>query len=129
MNRPKVTFVEIVADPVLKKKQRVATKAVEKILPGCGPVVLYRTANGRIGFQMKVSVTAGDRKRLDQAYRAIMKILGVKRGRPTGQRTVQAKLLLPEPVYDALKKAAKESNVTMSRLAADTLNAHLPATR
>jgi hypothetical protein len=89
-------------------------------------VVLYRTLDGRIGFQMKVSVAAGDRKRLDEAYRVVLRAVGVKRGRPTGQKTVQAKLLLPEPVYDALKKAARASNVTMSRLAAETLKAHLP---
>jgi hypothetical protein len=129
MNKPKVTLVEIVPDPELKKMEKVATRAVERVFPGCGPVALYRTSDGRVGFQMKVSVAAGDRKRLDNAYRAIMKVVGIKRGRPTGQKTVQAKLLLPEPVYDALKRAAKESNVTMSHLVAETLKAHLPAHR
>ena len=60
------------------------------------------------------------------AYRAVMKVVGVKRGRPVGDKTVQAKLLLPQPVYSALKKEAKRSNVTMSRLVAETLKAHLP---
>jgi len=129
MNKPKVTFVEIVPDVELKKKEKAARHAVEKIFPGCGPVALYRTADGRIGFQMKVSVAAGDRKRLDEAYRAVMKVIGVKRGRPAGEKTVQAKLLLPAPVYAALKKAAKSSHVTMSRLAAETLKAHLLAPR
>ena len=128
MNKPKATLVEIVRDPELKKKEKAATHAVEKIFPGCGAVTLYRSADGRVGFQMKVSVTAGDRKRLDEAYSAVMKVVGVKRGRPAGEKTVQAKLLLPEPVYTAvLKKAAKSSHVTMSRLAADTLKAHLPS--
>jgi hypothetical protein len=126
MNKPKVTLVEMVPDPELKKKQKAATKAVERIFPNCGPVALYRTADGRIGFQMKVSVAAGDRKRLDEAYRAVMKVVGIKRGRPLGDKTVQAKLLLPQPVYSALKKEAKRSNVTMSHLVAETLKAHLP---
>jgi len=129
MNKVKVTLVEIVPDPELKKKEKAAAHAVEKIFPGCGPVALYRTADGRVGFQMTVSVAVGDSKRLDEAYRAVMKVVGIRRGRPIGQKTVQAKLVLPERVYDALKKAAKESNVTMSRLAADTLKAHLPAHR
>lgn len=126
MNKPKVTLVEIVPDPELKKKQKAARVAVERIFPNCGPVALYRTADGRVGFQMTVSVAAGDRKRLDEAYRAVMKVVGVKRGRPLGSKTVQAKLLLPEPVYAALKREARRSNVTMSRLVAETLKAHLP---
>lgn len=126
MSKPKVTLVEIVPDAELKKKQKAATQAVEKVFPNCGPVSLYRTADGKVGFQMNVNVTAGDRKRLDEAYRAVMKVVGVKRGRPAGHKAVQTKLLLPEPVYVALKKEAKRSNVTMSRLAAETLKAHLP---
>jgi hypothetical protein len=73
-----------------------------------------------------VSLVAGDRKRLDEAYRAVMEVLGEKRGRPTGEKTVQAKLLLPVEVYSALKKAAQASNVSMSRMAAETLRSHLP---
>lgn len=126
MSKPKVTLVEVVPDPELKKKQKAATQAVEKVFPNCGPVALYRTADGKIGFQMNVSLTAGHRKRLDEAYRAVMKVVGVKRGRPAGHRTVQTKLLLPEPVYAALRREAKRSNVTMSRLASETLRAHLP---
>jgi len=55
----------------------------------------------------------------EDAYRAVMKVLGEKRGRPRGAKTVQTKLLLPEPVYRALKKAAADSNATMSNVVAD----------
>jgi hypothetical protein len=125
MSKLKATFVDVIPDPELKRKQAAVTKAVEKILPGCGPVILYRTAEGKIGFQMNVRLTAGDRRKLDQAYRAVMKVVGLRRGRPMGQKTVQTKLLLPEPVYLALKREAERSNVTMSSLAADALKARL----
>ncbi len=48
-----------------------------------------------------------------------MKVLGEKRGRPRRAKTVQTKLLLPELVYRALKKAAVDSNATMSNGVAD----------
>jgi hypothetical protein len=58
---------------------------------------LYRTAEGRVGCQLDLTVTTGDRKRLDQAYEAIMDAVGERRGRPRGIKKVQTKLMLPEP--------------------------------
>ena len=94
----KVRFIEIVRDEELAKKEPEATGAVRRFFPDSPPVKLYRAADGRIGFQLRLSVAAGERKRLEDAYRAIMKVLGEKRGRPGGAKTVQTKLLLPEPV-------------------------------
>jgi hypothetical protein len=115
----KVHVIEVVRDEELAKKEPEATAAVRRFFADSPPVKLYRAADGRIGFQLQLSVAAGERKRLEDAYRAVMKILGEKRGRPRGAKTVQTKLLLPEPVYRALKKAAADSHATMSSVVAD----------
>lgn len=118
MSKTNVHVIEVVEDAELRKKESKASKAVRRFFPNAGPLRLYRTAEGRIGVQLDLSVTPGDRQRLDDAYRAIMKVLGEKRGRPRGVKTVQTKLLLPEPAYRALKRAAARSNSTMSGLVA-----------
>ncbi len=110
----KTDFIEVISDPELRKKERQVAEIVRGFYPECGPVKLYRTTDGRVGFQMQVTLTAGNRKQVDKVYSAVMKCLGEKRGRPVGVETVQTKLLLPKPVYSALKKAAAESGETMS---------------
>lgn len=116
MAKPHVHVIEVVEDPELKKKQAQAATAVRRIFPNAGEVRLYRTAQGRIGVQLDLALTPGDRRRLDEAYSAVMRIVGEKRGRPRGVKTVQTKLLLPEPVYRSLKRAAAASHSTMSSL-------------
>jgi len=123
MHKPRVDFVEIVNDAEMQKKEKQATKAVRRFYPNSGPVKLYRTADGRIGFQMQIAVASGERRRLDEIYHAVMRVLGEKRGRRAGLKTVQTKLRLPEPVYSALKKAASDSHSTMSSIAAESLRA------
>lgn len=115
----KVHVIEVVRDEELARKEPGATAAVRRFFPDAPPVKLYRGADGRIGLQLQLSVAAGQRKRLEDAYRAVMRVLGEKRGRPREGKKVQTKLLLPEPVYRALKKAAVESNATMSNVVAD----------
>ena len=129
MRTRKVTFVEIVSDPELKAREEKVTKAVNELYPGCGPVKLYRTADGQVGFELRVAITVGDKKRLDQLYSTVMKALGQRRGRPAGVKTVQTKLRLPEPVYEDLKKAADESHQSMSSIVAECLVARLRAPR
>jgi hypothetical protein len=129
MRTPKVTFVEIVSDPELKAREAKVSKAINELYPGCGPVRLYRTADGQIGFELRVAIAAGDKKRLDQLYSTVMKVLGQKRGRPPGVKTVQTKLRLPEPVYEDLKQAADESQQSMSHVVAECLVARLRAPR
>ena len=129
MRNRKVTFVEIVSDPELKAREAKVSKAVNELYPGCGPVRLYRTADGQVGFELRVAIRAGDKKRLDQLYATVMKVLGQKRGRPPGVKTVQTKLRLPETVYEDLKKAADESQQSMSRVVAECLVARLRAPR
>jgi hypothetical protein len=127
MRTRKATFVEIVSDPELKAREADVTKAVNELYPGSGPVKLYRTADGQVGFELRVAITAGDKKRLDQLYSVVMKVLGRKRGRPPGVKTVQTKVRLPEPVFADLKKAADESHQSMSHVVAECLVARLRA--
>lgn len=129
MKNRKVTFVEIVSDPELKAREAEVSKAINELYPGCGPVKLYRTADGQVGLELRVAITAGDKKRLDQLYSTVMKALGRRRGRPVGVKTVQTKLRLPEPVYEDLKKAADESHQSMSQIVAECLVAKLRAPR
>lgn len=127
MAKVRVKIVEIVRDKRLAKREKEVTEKVRRLFPDCGPIRLYRTANGHIGFQANVAVTMGDRKRLDQLYRAVMRALGTKRGRPAGAKTVQTKLHLPKSVYVGLKQLAEESQTTMSAVVADSLKAQLEA--
>lgn len=129
MRNRKVTFVEIVSDPELEARKAEVSKAVNELYPGCGPVKLYRTADGQVGFELRVAITAGDKRRLDQLYSTVMKVLGRRRGRPAGVKTVQTKLRLPEPVYEDLKKAADQSHRSMSHVVAECLVAQLRAPR
>jgi hypothetical protein len=117
----KAEIIEVVSDPQLRKQEKEVTGLVRSFYPECGRVSLYRTADGRVGFQMQVTMTPSNRKQLDKVYRAVMKHLGQKRGRPSGVETVQTKLHLPKPVYSALRKAAEDSHETMSNLVAESL--------
>src|SRR5713226_1353791 len=117
----KTDFIEVVSDVQLRKREKEVTEIVRGFYPDCGPVKLYRTVDGRIGFQMQLTLTPENRKQLDKVYRAVMKCLGEKRGRPSGVETVQTKLHLPKPIYSALKKAAGDSHETMSSVVAESL--------
>ena len=119
MAKPNVHVVEVVEDSELRRKQTQAAAAVRRVFPNAGAVRLYRTADGRIGVQLDLTLGRGDRRRLDEAYSAVMKVVGEKRGRPRGVKTVQTKLLLPEPAYRSLKRAAAASHSTMSKLVAE----------
>jgi hypothetical protein len=127
MAKVRVKIIEVVRDKKLAKREREVTEKVRRLFPDCGPIRLYRTANGNVGFQTNVAVTMGDRKRLDQLYRAVMRAVGAKRGRPVGAKTVQTKLHLPKSVYVGLKRLAEESQTTMSAVVADSLAARLEA--
>lgn len=119
MKRTKVHLVEVLDGRDLKKKEKEATEAVRRLCPNSGPVSLYRTRDGRVGFQLQLRLAAGERKLLDDVYRSVMRVLGIKRGRRPGVKTVQTKLRLPEPVYLALRKAAMDSRATLSAVVAN----------
>jgi hypothetical protein len=82
MRKTKVHAIEVVKDAELRKKEAKARAAAKRFFPNAGPVRLYRTAQGTIGCQLDLTVTAVDRMRLDQAYEAIMDVVGERRGRP-----------------------------------------------
>lgn len=125
MKDRRVKYLEIVEDAELRRKERQATEAVRRLYPGCAPVRLFRTADGRIGCQLNITVSSGDRERLNRAYRAVMKVLGERRGRRAGAKTVQTQLHLPASVYSLLKRAAATSHATLSRVVTDALVANL----
>jgi len=106
MRQPNIHLLEVVEDRALRRKEAQARAAVKRFFPNAGPLRLYRTAEGRIGVQLDLTVMPGDRQRLDRAYGAIMKVVGERRGRPRGVKTVQTKLLLPEPAYRSLKRGS-----------------------
>jgi len=114
-----VHTIEIVRDDELKSKEEKATAVFRQFFPDAPALRLYRTADRRIGVQVAISLSPGDRKHFDDAYVAVMKILGEKRGRRRGSRKVQAKLRLNENVYKALKASAERSHKTVSSLVED----------
>ncbi|MBI2221714.1 MAG: hypothetical protein HYU53_10970 [Acidobacteria bacterium] len=114
-----VQTIEVVRDDELKAKEREATATFRKVFPEAPPLKLYRTSDGRIGFQVAIGLSPGDRKLFNDAYAAVMKILGEKRGRPRGTRKVQAKLRLTEDVYKALKATADSSHKSLSSVVED----------
>jgi hypothetical protein len=116
MPTSKVHVIEVIPDQDLRKKERAATAAFRRFFAGAPPLRLYRTSDGPLGFQVQLALGPGERQRFEKAYRAVMKVLGEKRGRPAGARKVQAKLRLREPVYRALRSAARRSHTTMSDL-------------
>jgi hypothetical protein len=117
--KSRVQTVEIVQDDELKRKEKEATATFRKYFPEAPPLSLYRTADGRIGFQVALALSPGVRKQFDEAYAAVMRILGEKRGRPRGVRKVQAKLRLNEDVYRALKATADKSHKSLSNVVED----------
>jgi hypothetical protein len=125
----KTDFIEVVSDTKLRKREKEIAAIVKAVYPDCGRVRLYRTGDGRVGFQMQVTLTPDNRKQLDKVYRAVMKCLGEERGRPRGVETVQTKLRLPKPIYSALRKAAVDSDQTMSSVVAESLVARFERRR
>lgn len=109
-----VHTIEIVRDEELKAKEEQATTTFRTFFPQAPPLKLYRTSDGRIGFQVAIALSPGNRKHLNDAYAAVMRVLGEKRGRPRGSRKVQAKLRLNEDVYKALKATADKSHKSLS---------------
>ncbi len=89
MRKTNVHAIEVVKDAELGKKEARARAVVKRFFPNAGPVRLYRTAQGRIGCQLDLTVTAADRMRLDQAYEAIMDAVGEGSRRRRGTKTVQ----------------------------------------
>jgi len=86
MGKTKVHAIEVVKDAELRKKEAKARAVVKRFFPNAGPVRLYRTAQGRIGCQLDLTITAVDRMRVDQACETIMDAVGERRARPAVSR-------------------------------------------
>lgn len=125
VSKTRVEVIEIEPDATLQKKEAIATRTLRRFFPKSGPVRLYRTADGKVGFEAKLALVSGDRKRLDEAYRELMKAIGEHRGRPRGPETVQAKLRLRADVYKKLKQVAKARNTTMSEIVTESVLANI----
>ena len=90
LGKARVHVVEVVPDADLWGKEAGALSIAKSFLPVAKRLKLYRTADGRIGCQLDVSVSAAERKRLDQAYDAIMNAVGERRGRSRGvKKTIE----------------------------------------
>lgn len=125
MTKTSVEVIEVEHDAELAKKEKAATAAVRRYFPKCDRVRLYRTTDGRVGFEAKLAMEPGNRKLLDSAYRELMKAIGENRGRPKGPETVQAKLRLRSDVYRKIKQAAKDRRTTMSQIVTESVLANI----
>ena len=56
MRKTKVHVVEVVPDADLRKKEAKARAVVKRFFPNAGPVRLYRTAEGRVGCQLDLTL-------------------------------------------------------------------------
>lgn len=81
MRKTKLHVVEVVADDDLQGREPEVRAVVNPFFPTVPPLRLYRTTEGAVGCQLDVTVTAGDRKRLANAFEAVSRVLAEKRAR------------------------------------------------
>lgn len=81
MAKTKVHVVEVVPDDGLQGREAEVRAVVCRFFPTVPPLRLYRTTEGAIGCQLDVTVTAGDRERLAEAFEAVSKVLTETRPR------------------------------------------------
>lgn len=84
-------------------------------------VRLFQTEQGEVGYSIRVIPTGNGRKDLDVVHRVVCRVLGYKRGRPTGVPTRQVKVRIPEETYQKLVRQAKHRHAAPSRLAGELL--------
>ena len=84
---------------------------------GYGIRNLYRTAQGRYRFEMRISVDRGDEANLHRIVREVLRELG--------ERPVQAKYYLPESIVERVKLQAEKKGVSQSALVAECLGESL----
>jgi len=81
MRKTKLHVVEVVPDDDLQGREPEVLAVVNRFFPTVPPLRLYRTTEAAIGYQLDVTVTAGDRKRLANAFEAMSEVLAEKRAR------------------------------------------------
>ena len=57
-----VDIIEVA--PGTTHRDRTAEAIVHKYFPDCGPVIIYRTTDGRLGFQANITLGPGDAARM-----------------------------------------------------------------
>lgn len=76
MSKPKVKIFELIHDQDLADKEDLVTDALCKFDPSCGRVHLYRTRDGRIGFEVEnLFDLPTDQTRLNSIYRLVIQTL------------------------------------------------------
>ena len=88
-------------------------RKLRKVGRGYGIRNLYRTAQGRYRFEMRVSVDPGDEAKLHRIVREVLRELG--------ERSVQAKYYLPGSIVERVKAQAEKKGVSQSALVAECL--------
>ena len=92
-------------------------RKLRKVGRGYGIRNLYRTAQGRYRFEMRVSVDPGDEAKLHRLVREVLRELG--------ERPVQAKYYLPESIVERVRLQAEKKGVSQSALVAECLGESL----
>ena len=92
-------------------------RKLRKLGRGYGIRNLYRTAQGRYRFEMRISVDRGDEANLHRIVREVLRELG--------ERPVQAKYYLPESIVERVKLQAEKKGVSQSALVAECLGESL----
>lgn len=90
----RVKFVEVVEYHHLRKMEVIANGVFQKHFPEseASCLRLYRTSDGQVGFNVELSLKAGDKKRLIEAYVDVMSVLRKNRKRLPSTRKIQRKL-------------------------------------
>jgi hypothetical protein len=94
--------------------EKTINRKLRKVGPNYGIRNLYRTPQGRYGFEMRVSVDPRDEAKLHQIVREVLRAL-------PGDRPVQATWYLPESLVARVKSRAKKKGVSQSALVAEYL--------
>jgi hypothetical protein len=97
--------------------EKAINRKLRKLGRGYGIRNLYRTAQGRYRFEMRVSVDPGDEAKLHRIVREVLRELG--------ERPVQAKYYLPESIVERVKVQAEKKGVSQSALVAECLSESL----
>ena len=93
--------------------EKAINRKLRKVGRGYGIRNLYRTAQGRYRFEMRISVDPGDEAKLHRIVREVLRELG--------ERPVQAKYYLPESIVERVKLQAQKKGVSQSALVAECL--------
>ena len=97
--------------------EKAINRRLRKVGRGYGIRNLYRTAQGRYRFEMRVSVDPGDEAKLHRIVREVLRELG--------ERPVQAKYYLPESIVERVRLQAEKKGVSQSALVAECLGESL----